>query len=363
MSEDDDHGSEDKTEAPSPGRLKQAQEEGNVPLGRDLVTLAGLAAGAIALVMLSSRLLESLVHLVWTSLSRVGEGGRPGDLVGHLKMPTLVMLGFAGLVAAAVIVATISQTQFGFWPQLALPKFDKIFGGGKFSKFFDKEKLADVGVNLVKIVTISWVLWISFRDEFVTLPKMLHLGPDGLMAAMFEPIGGALPKVLAALVVLAGADLALTRYRFTGRLKMTKEEIKREYKEEEGDPQYKGQRKRRHREIIRGNFAAEVPKADVVVVNPTHIAVALRYRPGEDRAPKLTAKGKGIKAENIRDLARQNGIPIVQNIPLARLLYKKVKVGRSVPAETFKAVAAILAFVYKAMGRSGQSAGGQDVQL
>jgi flagellar biosynthetic protein FlhB len=166
-------------------------------------------------------------------------------------------------------------------------------------------------------------------------------------------------------VILAGADLALTRYRFTGRLKMTKEEIKREYKEEEGDPQYKGQRKRRHREIIRGNFAHEVPKADVVVVNPTHIAVVLRYRPGEDRAPKLTAKGKGVKAENIRDLARQHGIPIVENIALARLLFKKVKVGRTVPAETFKAVAAILAFVYKAMGRggSGNSASSSEARL
>ena len=359
---DEEQSKEDKTEAPSAGRLKQAHDEGNVPLGRDLVTVSGLAAGSIAILMLGSRLVDSLVHLVWTSLSRVGEG-RPMDLIGLLTMPFAVMLGIAGLVAAAMVVATISQTAFGFWPQLALPNFSKVFGGGKLGRMFDKEKLADVGVNLVKIVTISAVLWTSLRDEFVTLPQMLTMGIDGLMAAMFGPIGKAMVKVLAALVVLAGADLALTRYRFTGRLKMTKEEVKREYKEEEGDPQFKGQRKRRHREILRGNFAAEVPKADVVVVNPTHIAVALRYRPGEDKAPKLTAKGKGIKAENIRDLAREHGIPIVQNVPLARLLYKKVKVGRSVPAETFKAVAAILAFVYKLTGKAGSASSSSEARL
>ena len=165
----------------------------------------------------------------------------------------------------------------------------------------------------------------------------------------------ALVKALTALVFIAGADLALKRFRLAGKLKMTKEELKREHKEEEGDPLIRSRRRRQHREIARGRVAAEVPRADVVVVNPTHIAVALRYRPGEDRAPRVTAKGKGEQAENIRDLARENGIPIVENIPLARLLYKRVKVGRTIPAETFKAVAAILAFVYRALGRtSGQ---------
>src|SRR5262249_44414748 len=122
------------------------------------------------------------------------------------------------------------------------------------------------------------------------------------------------------------------------------------------DPMIKGRRRRKHREIIRGQIAAEVPRADVVVVNPTHIAVALRYRPGEDSAPRVTAKGKGVFAEQIRELARKNGIPIVEDIPLARLLHRRVKVGGAVPVETFRAVAAILAFVYRMLGRGGQSA-------
>jgi flagellar biosynthesis protein FlhB len=218
---------------------------------------------------------------------------------------------------------------------------------------FNKEALQNLGLTAVKFVALGATLWVALRDEFVTLPRMLQLGPNELLAAMFGPLARALVKVVTVLVIIAGVDLAVTRRRFTGRLKMTKEEVKREFKDEEGDPMIKGRRRARHREVIRGRINVEVPRADVLVVNPTHIAIALRYRADEDKAPRVTAKGKGEKAEKMRELAREHGIPIVENIPLARLLYRKVKVGRSVPAETFKAVAAILAFVYRALGRDG----------
>jgi type III secretion system FlhB-like substrate exporter len=136
---------------------------------------------------------------------------------------------------------------------------------------------------------------------------------------------------------------------------MTKEEAKREHKEEEGDPMLKGRRKKRARELAKNRIAIEVPKADAVIVNPTHIAIAIRYRKDEGNAPRVIAKGKGVLAENIRELARAHGIPIVEDIALARLLYKRVKVGKSVPADTFRAVAAILAFVYRVTGRAPQA--------
>jgi flagellar biosynthesis protein FlhB len=139
---------------------------------------------------------------------------------------------------------------------------------------------------------------------------------------------------------------------------MTKEEAKREYKDDEGDPLLKGRRKRRHRELLKGRAAIEVPRADAVVVNPTHIAVALRYRRGEDKAPRVVAKGQGLAAERIREVARENGVPIVRDVPLARLLHKRVKVGGAVPAETYKAVAAVLAFVWKLQGKSPQGTAG-----
>ena len=120
----------------------------------------------------------------------------------------------------------------------------------------------------------------------------------------------------------------------------------------------RARRRRKHRELAKGQAKVEVPRADALVVNPTHIAIALRYRPGEDAAPRVTAKGKGQLAEIMRDLARMHGVPIVEDIALARLLYRRVKVGRSVPMETFKAVAAILAYVYRVLGRNPMRAAG-----
>jgi flagellar biosynthesis protein FlhB len=341
-----------KTEAPTPARLKNAYQEGNVPLGRDVVMAAGFVAGAVALLNVAGDLSDSLVKLVWTSLSRVGEG-HPKDLLLLMGRP----LALTGLVCAAVAlgaaVAAAVQTKFGFWWNLAGPKMDRLFSGGRLKQMFNKEALQNLGLTAVKFVALGATLWVALRDEFVTLPRMLQLGPNELLAAMFGPLARALVKVVTVLVIIAGVDLAVTRRRFTGRLKMTKEEVKREFKDEEGDPMIKGRRRARHREVIRGRINVEVPRADVLVVNPTHIAIALRYRADEDKAPRVTAKGKGEKAEKMRELAREHGIPIVENIPLARLLYRKVKVGRSVPAETFKAVAAILAFVYRALGRDG----------
>jgi flagellar biosynthetic protein FlhB len=150
--------------------------------------------------------------------------------------------------------------------------------------------------------------------------------------------------------LLAGGDLVISQLRFRARMKMSRDEAKRERREEDGDPLIRMRRRRKHRELAKGRAAVEVPKADVVVVNPTHVAVALRYRRGSDAAPRVVAKGKGQLAELIRELARTNGIPIVEDIPLARFLHRKVKVGGVIPMDTFKAVAAILAFVYRLGG-------------
>lgn len=350
---------EGRTEAPTPGRLAKAREEGSVPVSRDVIMTAGFAAGAIALVSVGGALVDSLVHLVWVSLHRVSDA-HPRDLLEVIRKPAALTALVCGLVALATVVATLSQTHFGWWWEMAAPRLDRMFSGGRLKQMFSSEALANLGMTTVKFVALGGVLWVSLRDEFVTLPRMLHLGPDDLLAAMFGPLGNSLVRVVTVLVILAGVDFALTRRRFTERLKMTKEEVKREFKDEEGDPAIKGRRRQKHRDILRGRINVEVPKADVVVVNPTHIAIALRYRADEDRAPRVTAKGKGDKAEKIRELAREHGIPIVENIPLARLLYRKVKVGRAVPAETFKAVAAILAFVYRALGRNAAGQAGQN---
>ncbi|HEY0712117.1 MAG TPA: EscU/YscU/HrcU family type III secretion system export apparatus switch protein [Polyangia bacterium] len=358
MAEDDDK--DDKTEAPTGGRLDKAYKEGNVALSRDVASLGSLAAAAITLVVVGKALGDSLVHMFTVGLGRL-DSANPQELFALAAKPALLTLGIAAAAAAGAILATGTQTRFGFWSDRILPDLTKVFSGARLLHMVDKDQALDLLASLVKSVAVGWVLWSGLRAEIMTLPKMFQLGPAALLTAMYGPIANILVKLLATLVILAGADFALTRYRYIKQLKMSKEEIKREAKDDEGDPAMKGRRRAKHRQIMKNRIAFEVPRADVVIVNPTHIAIVLRYRSDEDAAPRVTAKGKGEHAEKIRELARENGIPIVENIPLARLLFRRVKVGRAVPAETFKAVAAILAFVYRTLGRNQQ--GGQEVSL
>lgn len=342
-----------KTEAASQRRLAQAREEGQIALARDLPAVASLAAGVGALVLLAPSLATAIARLLETSFeaARGGASATAGGLPAAVRAVIFPGLGVCTAAAAGGLVGGLAQTGGGFWPALALPDLSRLKQGGVF-RVFSREFLVDFLLAVVKVVAIGWAAWSALRADFLALPGLLDTPAKAELAILFGPLARAAVKVLAAMALLAGLDLALARYRYAAKLRMTKEEAKREMKEDEGDPLIRGRRRRKHRELARARVAVEVPKADAIVVNPTHIAIAIRYRRDEGRAPRVTAKGKGHLAELMRDLARQNGIPIVENVPLARLLYKRVKVGREIPAETYKAVAAILAFVYRITGRA-----------
>jgi flagellar biosynthesis protein FlhB len=248
------------------------------------------------------------------------------------------------------------QTRGGFWPNLVLPNPSKLFQPGRLARVVSKDFLVDLGLSLAKVTALAGAAWWGVGAELKKIPGLLSAAPAEQLATTFGFLAVAAGPVLGAAAVLAAAEWGISRWRFRRKLRMTKEEAKREWKEDEGDPAIRGQRKRRHRDLVRNRARAEVPRADALVVNPTHVAVAIRYRRDEGRAPRVTAKGKGALAEYMRELARENAVPIVQDIPLARLLYRKVRVGREIPAQTYKAVAAVLAFVYRVTGRSGTRA-------
>jgi flagellar biosynthetic protein FlhB len=352
VAEDD---KEQKTEQASGKRLAKAREEGDIAMARDAAMFASLAVGSMLLVSSGIGLRDRLVRLVQGCALAIATG-QTRDILPLVTGPAGLTLAICAGAGAAAAVAMIAQTGGGFWLDRAMPDPSHLFGGGKLTRLFKAETAVDLGISLVKMLTLGWVLWSSIRDDFMTLPNLLRADTATQLSAVFRPLVGGLAKILTALGLLAGVDFALTRYRYNERMKMTKEEAKREYKEDEGDPMIRSRRKAKHRAILKGLINVEVPKADALIVNPTHIAIAIRYRPGEDAAPRVTAKGKGALAETMRDLARQHGVPIVQDIPLARLLYKRVKVGRAVPTETFKAVAAVLAYVYRILGRTPNGA-------
>jgi flagellar biosynthesis protein FlhB len=347
----DDSEQDEKTEHASARRLRNAQESGDIAVARDVAMLAALGSGGGMLVAVASGLRDSLVRMMYAAADGL-DNPSPDRLIPYLGRPTLLTLTVAATVALAVGVSFAVQTRMGLWPELLFPDFTRVFSAGRIKRLFKKDALIDLGVSSVKVVTLGWTLWSTFRVTFMSLPRMLGMSSASQFEAAYRPLGDGLAKILSAVLILAGVDFAVTRYRYHQRMKMTKAEAKRDYREEEGDPSFRARRRRRHRELAKGIVKVEVPRADALVVNPTHIAIAIRYRPGEDNAPRVTAKGKGQLAEIMRELAHEHGIPIVEDIPLARLLYRRVKVGRCVPMDTFKAVASILAYVYRVLGRN-----------
>ncbi|MBL8918618.1 MAG: EscU/YscU/HrcU family type III secretion system export apparatus switch protein [Myxococcaceae bacterium] len=338
----------EKTEFISTRREQEAWDQGRIPVGRDTAGVAAMMAGLVSLMVLAPRLRDALVTLTRESLQSVD---RPlAGLVRFFYAPFGLALLVLAVAAVAATAVTAAQTRGRFWPELALPDFERMTGN-KLFRAFSKEFLADMGLLFLKVVAVVAVIASAVKEDLWSLPRLLTASPEVQLAAVFRPMTQVAVRVVAVMGVFAAAELGLSHWRFREKLKMTKEEAKRELKEDEGDPMLKGRRKRRARELVKGRIAVDVPRADAVVVNPTHIAVAIRYRKDEGAAPRVIAKGKGQTAETIRELARANGIPIVEDIMLARLLFKRVKVGKAIPAETYRAVAAILAFVYRVTGR------------
>jgi flagellar biosynthesis protein FlhB len=342
---------EDRTEAATPRRIQQALEEGRIAISRESAQWLALAAGLLVLVATARPLRDALVALVGAGARGLVEPHAPALLVA--SRPVLLWGGV--VVATTALVGALAlavQTGLRIWPENLFRGFEQMLDGSRLKRLFSREMAVDVLIQLVKVVCVGWVAWLGTRDEILTLPTLLQARADAQVTMLFAPLMDGGVKVVAILGVFAGLDFALQRYRHNQSLKMTKEELKRDMREEDGDPLIKGRRRRRYRDLLKNRAALEVPRADALVVNPTHIAIAIRYRAGQDRAPLVTAKGKGMLAEHMRDLARRHGVPIVEDVPLARLLYKKVKPGRTVPVETYKAVAAILAWVYRITGRA-----------
>ncbi len=350
MSDENDR--ENKTEPASAQRLQRAWDDGQVPVGHDAIHVVGVAAAALVLLLLAPVLSSGLQDLLGGAAAGVHRASFRA-LPGLALRPAAAAGAVCLAAAVASIVAALAQTRGGFWPHLAGPDVTRLFHPERLVRVASREGLVDLLAALVKVVAIGGAAWSGLSGQLGALAGLVGAAPDAQLAAGFGIVARVAKPVLATALALAALDVGLQRWRFAVRMRMTKEEVKREMKEDEGDPLLRGKRKRRHRELLRNQARQEVPRADALVVNPTHIAIAIRYRRDEGRAPRVTAKGKGVLAELMREIARENGVPIVQDIPLARLLYRKVKVGRAIPAQTYKAVAAILAFVYRVTRSSG----------
>jgi flagellar biosynthetic protein FlhB len=342
----------EKTESATPRRLEKAREEGQIVRSRELSTFALLAAGFYGAWGMSGSIGEHLQNMLRASLtfdhassfetSRMLTGA---GAVGREGLYALLpILGFTGLAALLAPLA------LGGW-QLSTkgfePKFSRLNPIEGFGRMFSINGPIQLGMSLAKTLVVGIIggtaIW-NRREQILALAtEPLNLA----LANSVHLIAVCCGMTVAGMFAVAALDVPYQLWQFHKKLRMTKEEVKREHRESEGDPHIKGKIRQQQRAIARRRMMSQIPKADVVVTNPTHFAVALQYADGEMRAPKVIAKGVNLVAARIRELAAEHNVPLLEAPPLARALYHNVDLDREIPGPLYGAVAEVLAWVYQ----------------
>lgn len=346
--------SDDRTEDPTAKRREEFRGEGRIPQSRD-VAAVGLSTAVLAgLTWFGAPLAHQAFVRMTSDLERIadirhGDAAITKEIAGEAALEAGIIVILASSVLAAVGIAIgVAQTG-GLWSNKLLAiKLDRIgLFSGLARTFASSETITQLGLTIAKGAAIGGVLWWVLADEFIALPGLVFMSPE----AAIREIGSLLRQLAVAALgvtgVLAAADYFFNWRRVHEQLRMTKQEVKDEVKQQEGDPQVRGRMRARMRQIGRNRMLAAVRTADVVVVNPTHYAVALSYDPKGGGAPKLVAKGVDHVAAKIREIARKHQIPILANPPVARAIHATGKVGREIPAELYEVVARILAYVWR----------------
>ncbi|MEO0476663.1 MAG: flagellar biosynthesis protein FlhB [Planctomycetota bacterium] len=348
---------QEKTEAPTPRRIRQAREEGNVARSTDLTAALMLLVAIALLYMLSTRMFESMSALLHRLLSSVdADNPTRSDDLGPLFDYLLGLLGWTILpfllaIGAVGLLVTAGQTGLMLTGKPLVPKFSKLNPISGFKRLFDARAAMRLVMSLGKVAIIAAVAAVMIMmeiDAIAALPTMTITAATAAAAHMTFMLA---LKLAALLVVLALLDFAFQKYQHTKDMRMTKQEVRQEMKDMDGDPLMKQRRARVARQLAMQRMAQQVPNADVVITNPTHLSIALRYDSDSMAAPKVIAKGADFMAMRIRQIATANGIPLVERKPLARALYSSVEVGDEVPEEHYAAVAEILAYVYRLSGK------------
>lgn len=347
-----DESDSEKTEDPTPERRRKAREEGKIARSSDAGPVAATLAVLITLLALSGTIQRHVGELFVRHL-RVANQGFDVRVITHDVGIVLVVTCLPLALAASVGGIAIGLAQAGFEPRAELvePKWDRLDPISRLGQMFSPSQgLLSTLMALGKVSAVAGVAWMVLGDA---VPDLLRLARAPLSAGL-QHTGDLLRQLVLvstfALAVLAALEYGKSWWQLEKSLKMSLQEVKDEFKQQEGDPKVRGRMRARAREMAKRGLAKEVKRADVIIANPTHVSVALRYRP-EEGAPVLLAKGYDEVALYIRELAAENQIPIVENIPLARGLAANVKVGRAISAEFYAAVAQVLAFVYRLKGR------------
>lgn len=343
---------EERTEDPTSKKIEEARSKGNVPNSRDVTAVATLVTASAGLLMLFGFMADHLIQLVRYYFSLLGTTELTQDNMINIALITakeflLIFIPISLIIAFTGIFASVAQFGFLFNVNAIAPKFDKLnFISGFKNLLSVKKVISGIKITL-KSITIFGIAFYFFYRYTKELPTVAMFGLHDQLDWMVHKALALSALMLFILGVFAAIDLFIVRKQYTDSLKMTKQEVKDEMKNSEGDPKIKAKIRQIQFQASRKRMMASIPQADVVITNPTHYAVALKYEENKGRAPIVIAKGMDHIALKIKEIARENGVHIVQNPPLARALYAQVEVEHEIPEELFATVAEVLAYVYK----------------
>jgi len=351
----------EKTEEPTPRRIQEARDEGNVARSQDLSAAVALMAAMLLLMVMGNdifaafrALLRSMLGAEWGNTAT-----RPSDIAQILAVAGMaaarIALPIALALFAAGIVANVMQVGFLVTLKPLTPNLNKLSPLKGLKNLFSRRAAMRMVMSLLKVFIVVSIAAVVIMIDMPKALALIRLEPGPLLVAASGLVIGMALKIGAVILLLAIMDFIYQRWQHQQDLRMTKQEVKEEWKRMEGDPLVKQRRSKVARQLALQRISADVPTADVVVTNPTHFAVALKYDDSM-AAPKVVAKGADYLAMRIRQIAAANEIPMVERPPLARSLYRHVEVGQEIPAKFYAAVAEILAYVYR-LRRTGRVAG------
>lgn len=347
----------EKTELPTDHRRTEARQQGNVARSQDLNAAALMLAAALALSFFGMSVFQSFGRLIEASFKTVSIQGFSGTgIAGRFRAlfeySAFAVLPMVLLLMGVAIFANIVQVGFLVTPEALSPKLSRLNPIEGFKRLASVRALVRLAGSLAKFAIVIAVAALFLATSMPALMRLTGAGPSTFLTTVHGSVVALAFQLSLALVALALLDFTFQKWKHEQDLRMSKQEVREELKNMEGDPQIRQRRREAHRKLAEARELQQVPDADVVLRNPTHIAVALKYDPQTMPAPTVVAKGMGVIAERIHRIAAEHGVPVIERRELARSLYKNVKVGQTIPVDMYEAFVEIMAYVYRLTGQT-----------
>ena len=349
---ENDQDQTDKTEQPTPKRLDEARKKGDIPRSRDLSAAAVMMMAGVGFYLMGAQIGTGISEMMRSGLMLspdvlTDESWMTTALVNAMGQAALACLPLIGLIMLTAAITPLALGGWAFSAEALTPKFDRLNPLAGFKRMFSATAAVELGKSLGKFSVVAIAAVVVLRMQ---TGELLGLGSEPTHTAVvhaFKICGQAFIAMSAGLWVIAGIDVPFQLWQYSRKLRMSRHDIKQEMKESEGSPEIKGRIRQLQRETAQRRMMEDVPKADVVVTNPTHFAVALRYDDQRMRAPIVVAKGTDLIAAKIRELADTHNVPVFEAPPLARTLHRHVEIGGEIPQRLYVAVAQVLTYVFQ----------------